>query len=193
MPELCPHLHLPVQSGSTRVLEAMNRRYDRETYLDIIARLRDARPGIAVTTDLIVGYPTETEADFEDTLRLMERGPVHGQLLVQVLRAPGHTGPAAPASGSSMTPGYRPASSASRTCSARSRSTPTRARIGSQVEVLVDGASRHGDGQLTGRCPDHRIVNFRASAPVAPGCYLPVDVTGCTPHSLLGVAAGIAA
>ena len=59
--------------------------------------------------------------------------------------------------------------------------------------MLVEGASRHGDGQLTGRCPDHRIVNFRASPIAAPGAYLAVDITGCTPHSLLGSATGFPA
>ena len=69
---LCPHLHLPVQSGSDRVLGAMNRRYDRKGYVDTIVRLRAARPGIALTTDLIVGFPTETDADFAETLSLMD-------------------------------------------------------------------------------------------------------------------------
>ena len=67
-----PHLHLAVQSGSTRILKAMNRSYTREEYLDLVARLRAAMPDIALSTDIIVGFPGETEEDFEDTLSLVE-------------------------------------------------------------------------------------------------------------------------
>ena len=65
VPELCPHLHLPVQSGSSRLLEAMNRRYDRDHYLERVDRLRKTRPDLALTTDLIVGFPGETDEDFQ--------------------------------------------------------------------------------------------------------------------------------
>ena len=71
-PEVCEHLHLPAQSGSTRVLKAMRRTYSRERYLDLVARLREAIPDLSLTTDLIVGFPGETEDDFADTLSLVE-------------------------------------------------------------------------------------------------------------------------
>src|SRR5512143_725621 len=70
LPRVCKHLHLPVQSGSTRVLKAMRRRHTREEYLDLVARAREAVPSIALSTDMIVGFPGETEQDFEDTLSL---------------------------------------------------------------------------------------------------------------------------
>ncbi len=70
LPKICRHLHLPVQSGSTRVLEAMRRRYTRESYLDLVARIRAQLPDVALSTDMIVGFPGETEADFEETLSL---------------------------------------------------------------------------------------------------------------------------
>jgi tRNA-2-methylthio-N6-dimethylallyladenosine synthase len=72
-PALCPRLHLPAQSGSDKILRAMNRRYDTAAYLDLVDRLRKVRPDIALTTDIIVGFPGETDADFEDTMRMMER------------------------------------------------------------------------------------------------------------------------
>ncbi|MDR2604102.1 MAG: tRNA (N6-isopentenyl adenosine(37)-C2)-methylthiotransferase MiaB [Desulfovibrio sp.] len=72
-PVLCPRLHLPVQSGSDAILKAMKRRYDTAAYLDLVDRLRTARPDIALTTDMIVGFPGETDADFEDSMRLLER------------------------------------------------------------------------------------------------------------------------
>jgi tRNA-2-methylthio-N6-dimethylallyladenosine synthase len=188
LPALCPHLHLPVQSGSTRVLAAMSRRYDRDSYVDIIARLRAARPGIAITTDLIVGYPTETEADFEDTLRLMAEVRFTDSYSFKYSERPG-------------TPAQRRALGELDDSHVQARLERVQdlqraltldahgARVGGRAEILVEGASRHGQGQLTGRCPEHRIVNFNATRPVALGSYVPVDITGCTPHSLLGIAA----
>src|SRR5205823_9313438 len=70
LPKICRHLHLPVQSGSTRVLESMRRRYTRESYLDLVARIRASLPEVALSTDMIVGFPGETAADFDDTLTL---------------------------------------------------------------------------------------------------------------------------
>src|SRR5258708_35740575 len=70
LPKVCRHLHLPVQSGSTRVLQAMRRRHTREEYLELVARLREAMPDIALSTDMIVAFPGETDADFDDTLSL---------------------------------------------------------------------------------------------------------------------------
>ena len=70
LPKICRHLHLPVQSGSTRVLEAMRRRYTRESYLELVAQIRESLPDVALSTDMIVGFPGETDADFDDTLSL---------------------------------------------------------------------------------------------------------------------------
>src|SRR6266853_1940244 len=72
-PAVCEHVHLPVQSGSSRVLKRMLRRYDRARYLDVVAALRSAVPGITLTTDIIVGFPGETEEDFQETLSLVEQ------------------------------------------------------------------------------------------------------------------------
>src|SRR5436190_14444442 len=77
LPKVCRHLHLPVQSGSTRVLTAMRRRYTRERYLDLVAEVREALPAVALSTDMIVGFPGETEADFEETLSLTEAVRYH--------------------------------------------------------------------------------------------------------------------
>ena len=187
VPELCPHLHLPVQSGSTRVLAAMSRRYDRETYLDVIAAVRAARPGIAITTDLIVGYPTETEADFEETLGLMAEVRFTDSYSFKYSERPG-------------TPAQRRGLGELDDSAVQVRLERVQdlqraltldahgARVGELAEVLVEGSSRHGAGQLTGRCPWHRVVNFHGPRPVALGSYVAVNITGCTPHSLLGVA-----
>ncbi len=73
VPQLMPYLHLPVQSGSNRILEAMNRRHDRDLYLRIVERLRNARADLALSSDFIVGFPGESDADFDDTMRLIDR------------------------------------------------------------------------------------------------------------------------
>ncbi len=92
LPKVCRHLHLPVQSGSTRVLEAMRRRYTREGYLDLVARIRDVLPDVALSTDMIVGFPGETEADFEDTLSLTESVGFHSMFSFKYSRAAEHAG-----------------------------------------------------------------------------------------------------
>ena len=90
--QVCEHLHLPVQSGSDRILAAMRRGYDRQGYLDLVRRLRDAVPGLALTTDLIVGFPGETEADFADTLSLVEECRLRRSLHLRLFAAPADRG-----------------------------------------------------------------------------------------------------
>ena len=184
VPQLCPHLHLPVQSGSNRVLAAMNRRYDRATYVDTIARLRAARPGVAITSDLIVGFPTETREDFAETLSLMREVRFTDSFSFKYSQRPG-------------TPAERrrlgeldPAEAQARLVEVQTLQTELTleahgARVGERVDVLVDGHSRHG-GDLTGRDPQNRLVTFRAESDIAQGAYAVVDVRGYTPHSLLG-------
>ena len=90
LPALMPHLHLPVQSGSDRILGAMNRRHTAAEYLDVIERLRRARPDIAFSSDFIVGFPGETEDDFQPHARSGVGGRLRQRLLVQVFAASGH-------------------------------------------------------------------------------------------------------
>ena len=92
VPQLMPYLHLPVQSGSDRILEAMNRRHGRELFLRIVDRLRAARPDIALSADFIVGFPGESDADFDDTMRLVARGGLRLGLLLQVQPPARHAG-----------------------------------------------------------------------------------------------------
>ena len=96
IPQVCKHLHLPVQSGSTRVLRAMRRRYSRESYLEIVDACARAVPAIALSTDMIVGFPGETAADFDETMSLTEARPLPQHVLVQVLRAAEHARVQAP-------------------------------------------------------------------------------------------------
>jgi tRNA-2-methylthio-N6-dimethylallyladenosine synthase len=183
-PRICPHLHLPVQSGSSRVLAAMNRRYDRETYLEIARALRAARPDVAITTDLIVGFPGETRDDFAETLSLMSEVGFADSFSFKYSERPGtpvlrRDLPAVPADEAQARLEKLQALQRQLTLHAH------RARIGETCRVLVDGPSRRGGDQLTGRCPQNRVVNFSAARPPAPGTLAELRIVDATPHSLL--------
>ena len=90
LPSVCEHIHLPLQSGSSRILKAMRRTYDRERYMDRVAMIRERAPDCSISTDIIVGFPGETEAEFEETLEVVESGGLRFRVHVRVLPAPGH-------------------------------------------------------------------------------------------------------
>ena len=184
---LCPHIHLPVQSGSDRILERMRRRHTADEYRRLVDRLRASRPDLAVTTDLIVGFPGETDADFADTLRLVRDVSFTDSYSFKYSPRPG-------TAASSMTDEVSESVAQARleelqdlqrslTLSAH------RVRVGETAEILVEGPSRHGGAQLSGRDPFHRIVNFSTGAepPPAPGALIRVEIVDATPHSLIGV------
>ena len=185
LPELCPHLHLPVQSGSTRVLRAMSRRYDRETYLDLVGRLRAARPDLALTTDLIVGFPGETREDFAETLSLVREADFVDSFSFKYSPRPG-----TPAVRRGLPP-IDPEESQSRLeeLQVLQRGLTVRAhaaRVGSRTRILIEGPSRRGAEQRMGRCPHNRVVNVSGPGPLEAGTFVEVDIVGATAHSLLG-------
>ncbi len=186
VPELCPHLHLPVQSGSDAVLEAMRRRYTRKHYLEILAELRRARPDVAVSTDLIVAFPGESREDFEQTLSLVREADFIDSFSFVYSERPG-----TPAARRGLAPLDRAVGSERLAeLQALQRSITLahhRERVGRSLRVLVDGASKRGGGQLQGRCPANRVVNFSSDEALAPGTLVGVRITEAQPHSLLGV------
>lgn len=189
VPELCPHLHLPVQSGSDRILERMGRRYTRARYLEIVAGLRRACPDLALTTDLIVGFPGETPEDFEATLSLVAEVPFTDSYSFKYSPRPG-----TPAVRRKLEP-VDPEEAQARLerlqqVQAEFTAHAHAARLGTRRRVLVEGESRHGGGQQTGRCGGNRIVNFTAPEQVPAGAFVDVRITGITPHSLLGEVEG---
>jgi tRNA-2-methylthio-N6-dimethylallyladenosine synthase len=193
LPALCPHVHLPVQSGSDRMLAAMRRRYTVREYLEIVVALRRARPGLALTSDFIVGHPSETRADFEATLALLREVGFVDSFSFKYSPRPGTASAALAESVSSEEAQERLAE-----LQALQREltfAAHRARVGERVEVLVEGASRRGavgpEGiPLQGRDPQHRVVNFRAPAAAAPapGTFIELSIVEATPHSLIGAA-----
>ena len=184
---LCPHVHLPVQSGSDRILERMRRRHSADEYRQLIDRLRASRPDLAITTDLIVGFPGETDADFADTLKLVRDVSFTDSFSFKYSPRPG-------TAAASMTDEVCESVAQARLEQLQDlqRSLTLeahRARVGETTEILVEGPSRRGGAQLSGRDPFHRVVNFStgAEAAPAPGGLIRVEIVDATPHSLIGV------
>jgi tRNA-2-methylthio-N6-dimethylallyladenosine synthase len=193
---LQPHVHLPLQSGSDRVLASMRRRYDVARYLGLVDRLRAARPDIALTTDLIVGFPGETREDFEQTLEAVREVGFVDSYSFKYSPRPGT---AAAALEGRVAP--EEAQGRLEELQALQRGLTLayhRARVGEVAEVLVEGPSRKDAAedaapwrQLQGRDAYHRVVNFRAPDAVVPGSLVRVALVEATPHSLLGELAGV--
>jgi tRNA-2-methylthio-N6-dimethylallyladenosine synthase len=181
---LCPHVHLPLQSGADAVLARMRRRHDADAYRRVVERLRRARPDVALTTDLIVGFPGESEAEFRATLDLVAEVGFVDAYSFKYSPRPGTR--AADAAGQ-VPPDEAQARLEALQAQLRAQTLAAhRARVGGVSEILVEGASRRG-GQLMGRDPYHRVVNVAAApgAP-APGTLAPVRIIEATPHSLIG-------
>ncbi|MEO1935930.1 MAG: tRNA (N6-isopentenyl adenosine(37)-C2)-methylthiotransferase MiaB [Myxococcales bacterium] len=183
---LCPHVHLPVQSGSDRILEAMRRRYTRDHYLGIVEGLRQARPDLALTSDLIVGFPGETDADFEQTLDLVRDAGLIDSFSFKYSPRPG----TAAAEMGEEIPAELAQERLMRLQDLQREQTLAyhQSRVGQEALVLIDGASRHGGGQISGRDPHHRVVNLDAGADLGlePGTIVAARILEATPHSLLG-------
>ena len=186
-PAICPYLHLPVQSGSTRILRAMRRGYDRETYLNKIALLRERIPEMLFGTDVIVGFPGETESDFRETVELLD----------EVQFATVYSFAYSPRPGTKsleLVDELAPAEKHERLQrlqehQQRIQRRRMRAFRGRTVEVLVEGRSKRNERRWTGRTADARVVNFEGHS--EPSRLERVEITESTPFSLLGrVAAG---
>ena len=184
LPKICRHLHLPVQSGSTRVLEAMRRRYTRDSYLDLIAQIREWLPDVALSTDMIVGFPGETEADFEETMTLTASVAYHSMFSFKYSPRPNTL--ADKRLGDDV-----PAEEKTRRIVAlqalqREIQSELNARmVGQTVDVLVDAASRRRDVELSGRTSTNVVVNLPGPAAWI-GRTLPVRVERAGPHSVWG-------
>jgi tRNA-2-methylthio-N6-dimethylallyladenosine synthase len=187
LPALCPHLHLPLQSGSDRVLARMRRRHTAAAYLERVETLRRARPDLALTTDLIVGFPGESEADFEATLELVRAA---GFVDAYAFKYSPRPGTVAARLGNPVAPELAQERLERLQALQRDQTLAYhRSRVGEITEILVEGPSRRGSGQMQGRDPQHRVVNVALApdlAPPEPGSLLRVRLVEATPHSLIG-------
>ena len=182
LPKVCRHLHLPVQSGSTRVLGAMRRRHTREDYLDLVARLRDAMPDIALSTDMIVGFPGETEADFEETLSLTSAVRYHSMFSFKYSPRPNTL--ALKRLPDDVTDEQKTRRIvALQSLQREIQGELYRKAIGREEHVLVESRSRRRDWELSGRTSGNTVVNF-AGDPDWIGQIVRVRVTDANPNSL---------
>jgi tRNA-2-methylthio-N6-dimethylallyladenosine synthase len=183
IPALCQHLHLPVQSGSDRILQAMRRGYTREEYLAKVARLRQAVPGLSLSTDLIVGFPGENENDFQDTLDLIKQADFDQAFSFKYSPRPQTRAATMP----DQVPEEIKAERLARLQSRQEELTlKAHLRLVGQVrEVLVEGASKRSPEQLSGRLRTNQVVNFTGPAHLV-GHLARVELTEAHPHSLKG-------
>jgi tRNA-2-methylthio-N6-dimethylallyladenosine synthase len=182
-PKLCNHVHLPVQSGSTRVLRDMVRTYTREEYLEKIAMLRQAKRSIAITTDIIVGFPGETEADFGETLSLLEEVRYDSLFSFKYSPRPNTPSLAMPDAISEEEKSGRLAVLQEKQREIQSERNAT--LVNTVFDVLVSGKSRR-ENQWSGHTSCHRVVNFTSQQRNLLGTYVQVQVTGAGPNSLVG-------
>jgi tRNA-2-methylthio-N6-dimethylallyladenosine synthase len=182
---LCSHIHLPLQSGSDRILELMNRRYTRSGYLEKICALRESRPDISVTTDIIVGFPGESAADFNDTLALMEEVKFDGAYSFKYSPRPGTKAAAMHDDVDEVEKARRLATlqelQREHTLSANKKS------INRVEEVLAVGTSVRDLGEITGRSRTNKVVNF-AGVHESIGSLVPVRILRANNNSLWGEA-----
>ncbi|MDH5351704.1 MAG: tRNA (N6-isopentenyl adenosine(37)-C2)-methylthiotransferase MiaB, partial [Betaproteobacteria bacterium] len=183
LPALAPHVHLPVQSGADRVLAAMKRGYTALEYRSIVRRLRKARPGLSLTSDFIVGFPGETEAEFEATLALARELEFDGSFAFVYSARPGTPAAELP----DATPRAHKLERLQRLqaqLDAQARAV-SEAMVGRSERVLVEGPSRRDARELAGRTGNNRVVNFAGPAALA-GRFARVRVTAALAHSLRG-------
>jgi len=190
LPKVCKHLHLPVQSGSSRVLGLMRRRHSREQYLDLVARIRTAIPEVQLSTDMIVGFPGETEADFEETLSLTDAVRYHGIYSFKYSERPNTL--AAKRMPDNVTDADKKRRIVALQDLQRSiQSDLFQRSIGSTHSVLVDATSRRREWELTGRTSGNTVVNF-PGPPEWLGQFVDVTIKRAGPNSVWGEAAGAA-
>jgi tRNA-2-methylthio-N6-dimethylallyladenosine synthase len=182
LPKLSPHIHLPLQSGSNKILAAMGRRYDRERYLGIISKLRENSPGIAITTDLIVGFPGESLDNFEETLSILKEIRFDSIFSFKYSDRPGTK--------AIRLRGKVPEDEKGRRLDIIIKTQKEISReinqklMGTTTEVLVDGLGKL-PGQLSGRTGTFKIVNFPGPEELV-GSLVPVLITETGPISLKG-------
>jgi tRNA-2-methylthio-N6-dimethylallyladenosine synthase len=186
---VCEHAHLPLQSGSSRILKAMRRTYSRERYLGLVAELRAAIPDLALTTDIIVGFPGETQSDFLETLEVVEEVGFDGAFTFVYSPRAGTEAAAMP----DQVPDELKRERIERLVEVVQRVAAERnaSRVGMVEEVLVEGPSRTEPELLRGRTRRNTTVNFTGDA--VPGELVPVAIASATSATLAGAQLALAA
>lgn len=184
---ISPYLHLPVQSGSDRVLQRMGRGYTVATYLDLVGQLRNARPGLSLSTDIIVGFPGETENDFRQTMRLVETVRFAAMFAFCYSERPGTAAPRLDGKVEvEVAQGRLKELLAFQNAIQRELN---QEQIGTEHEVLVTGPGKEPKS-WSGRTPCHRIVHFQSEVPLRPGTLTRVRIEAALSHSLMAALVG---
>jgi tRNA-2-methylthio-N6-dimethylallyladenosine synthase len=184
LPKVARHLHLPVQSGSSEILKSMRRRHTREEYLELVARLREAMPDISLSTDMIVGFPGESEMHFEETLSLTAVVRYHSMFSFKYSPRPNTLA-------LKRLPDDVPEAEKTRRIMAlqalqrQIQGQLYEASVGRVEQVLIDSRSRRRDWELSGRTSGNTVVNLSGKADWI-GRIMPVRITGANPNSLRG-------
>jgi tRNA-2-methylthio-N6-dimethylallyladenosine synthase len=184
LPAVCKHMHLPVQSGSTSMLQRMRRRHTREQYLELVARIREAIPAVQLSTDMIVGFPGETEAEYEDTLTLTEAVRFHSMFSFKYSERPNTLA-------AKRLPDDVPEEVKTRRIRGlqllqrRIQHALHEATVGQRVEVLIDSRSRRRDWEVSGRTSGNTVVNLPGH-PDWVGRFIDVDIRRAGPNSVWG-------
>lgn len=184
LPKLANHVHLPVQSGSDRILAAMKRGYTHDWYLDRIAKLRAVRPNIAIATDFIVGFPGETEEDFNETMRLIEEVGFDASFSFVYSKRPGTPAAELP-DDLPQAEKLKRLQHLQAVNNAKAEEL-SRAMLGRVERCLVTGEARRGEGLLAARTDNNRVVNFPGSKELI-GRMVNIRITDVFPHTLGGV------
>ncbi|MFM2077367.1 MAG: (dimethylallyl)adenosine tRNA methylthiotransferase MiaB, partial [Actinomycetota bacterium] len=184
-PSVCEHLHYPLQSGSDRVLALMHRGYTAERYLERLAQARAAVPDLAVSTDIIVGFPGETEDDFERTLEVAAAAEY--DYAYTFIFSPREGTEAATMGDLFVAPEVAAARfQRLRVVVERSALAKHLARVGRVEEVIVEGPSKKDPTVMSGRTRQNKLVHFPTAQPLRVGAYAMVEVTSAAPHHLMG-------
>jgi tRNA-2-methylthio-N6-dimethylallyladenosine synthase len=189
LPKVCRHLHLPVQSGSTRILEAMRRRYSRAEYLELVREVRETVPGVAISTDMIVGFPGETDADFDDTMTLTRAVRYHSMFSFKYSPRPNTLA-------DKRMPDDVPETEKTRRIVALQalqreiQIAINEQMIGTVEHVLIDAGSRRRDAEVSGRTSTNVVVNLPGRFEWI-GRTMPVLIERAGPHSVWGRPAGL--
>jgi tRNA-2-methylthio-N6-dimethylallyladenosine synthase len=189
LPAVCKHFHLPVQSGATSVLQRMRRRHTRDQYLELVRAIREAIPNIQLSTDMIVGFPGETEAEFDETLSLVETVRFHSMFSFKYSERP-----------NTLASKRLPDDVSEAVKTRRIRGLQLLQRriqqelhetsVGRRVEVLIDSRSRRRDWEVSGRTSGNTVVNL-PGRPEWVGRFVLVDIRRAGPNSVWGEATGV--
>ena len=185
--KICRHLHLPLQSGSTALLEKMNRHYTKEGYLRLVEKIRTAMPDIAITTDIIVGFPTETEEDIEDTIDCIKTARFEGAFTFEYSRRTGT--PAAVMEGQQGKETVQPRFDRVLRCVQETAATRSARFINETKDVLVEGVNERDSSMVTGRLSQNITVHFKGDASLI-GSIVPVRLDECKGFYYIGTQTG---